>query len=90
MIKTAIVGVKLPEIGCGTGVPEAMGEGVRDGIRVAKGVAEDVEVGVTVGVEVGLAEGVDSKAGPSEAWTTKVRVKVLKIPAASFQEIVIV
>ena len=69
-----IVGVKLPESGWGKGVAEEVG----DGEKVAMG------EGVTV------AEGVETKAGPSAAATTKFLVRVLKIPLASFQEMVTV
>ena len=66
--------------------------GVGEGVVVSVGASVGVFVGVGVLVEVGVgvdAEGVDSNAGPSAAWTTKVRVKVLKIPLESLQEIAI-
>ncbi len=94
-----IVGVKDPESNIGLGLSEAkavvVGEAKIDG--VALGIKETLGLGEGVGVCVGDAlglgdkdpEGVDSKAGPSDAETTKLRTKVLVIPLTSFQEIVI-
>ena len=55
MIDRRIVGVKLPESGCGKGVPEGLAVGV------------DVTLGVADGLGLSEAEGVETKAGPSEA-----------------------
>ena len=77
IIERKIVGVKLPE--SGTGKAEAVDVGVAVSFGVAVGVADCV----------GVAEGVETKAGPSAAWTMKFLVNVLVIPAASFQEMVI-
>ena len=79
------MGVKLPDSGVAKVV--AVGVAVGVGILVAVGEAVGVPVGVAVGVRV--AEGVASKAGPSAASTTKVLVKVLKIPEISVHLIVI-
>lgn len=54
-----IVGVKDPVSGVGGAVVV--------GVFVAFGVADEVDVGVLVARFVGVAEGVDSKAGPSDA-----------------------
>ena len=105
MIVATYVGVKLPESGTsgigvgvirlvGVGVGVSVGVDVGDGVVVSveTGVGELVGVGVFVGVEVGVgvdAEGVDSNVGPSAACTTKVLVRVLKIPLESLHEIVI-
>lgn len=84
MINRVYVGVKLPVDGRGeaddvdTDVGEGLGDGEGDGDGVGDG------LGVTE------AEGVDSKDGPSDAWTTNVLVRVLSMPPASLQEIVIV
>ena len=83
IIERSIVGVKLPDSGVAKGVAVTVAVGV--GVLVVVGVA--VAVGVTVGVRV--AEGVASKAGPSAAWTTKLLVRVLIIPEASFHLMVI-
>ena len=61
MIDRRIVGVKLPDSGCGKGVPETVAVGVD--VMVALGVPE----GLAVGFIDGDAEGVETKAGPSEA-----------------------
>lgn len=91
MIERRSVGVKLPETGVGAKVGEDEGLAVGWPLLEAVGVGEEVTLGVTVAVGVGVkeAEGVDSKAGPSEASTIKVRVRVLKIPFISRQEMVI-
>lgn len=74
------MGVKLPESATGEMVGLAVAAGVPVTVGVGVGVGVSVGLGVGVGVGVNDADGVDSKAGPSAAWTTKVRVKVLKIP----------
>ena len=52
--------------------------------------AMEVGVGLVLGVGVGeLPEPEAVNAGTSPAWTTKSRVKVCRIPVASFQETVI-
>ncbi len=61
MIKSAIVGVKLPETGIGEDVETCVGVVV--GVAVGLGVV--VRVGVVVGL--GVAEGVEVNAGPSAA-----------------------
>ena len=83
------MGVKLPDSGVANVVGVAVGVAVRVGAFVAVGVAVRVAVGVGLTVGVRVAEGVATKAGPSAAWTTKVLVKVLNIPDASFQEMII-
>lgn len=70
IIERTRVGVKLP---------------VSGGVGVAEAVAVDlgVDVGLIVGVAeavVGVADGVETKAGPSEAWTIKSLVRFLSIP----------
>ena len=85
MIKSRIVGVKLPESGTGAAVAVA----VAAGVAVAVGDAVGEAVGLALGVEVGEADGVDSKDGPSAAWTIKVRLNALNMPLASRQVIVI-
>lgn len=87
MIDSAIVGVKLPDSGIGAAVPVAVVLGVAVPEAVGDGIGE--AVGLALGVDVGEADGVDSKAGPSAAWTIKVLVKVLSIPLESRQAIVI-
>ena len=87
MIDSAIVGVKLPESGTGAAVAVAVALGVAVPVAVGDGIGE--AVGLALGVDVGEADGVDSKAGPSAAWTIKVLVKVLSIPLESRQTIVI-
>ncbi len=84
IIESAKVGVKLPDSGVGGAV------GVAEEVEIGVGVALGVADGLAVGEDFGVAEGVDSKAGPSAAWTIKLLVKVLKIPPASFHVIVIV
>ena len=81
MIKSRIVGVKLPESGTGAAVVVAVAAGVA--VAVGEGVGE------VLGLAVGEADGVDSKDGPSAAWTIKVRLNVLNMPLASRQVIVI-
>ena len=81
------MGVKLPESGTGAAVAVAVDVGVAVTVAVGDGVGE--AVGLALGVDVGEADGVDSKAGPSAAWTIKVLVKVLSMPLASRQVIVI-
>jgi len=87
MIESKKVGVKLPESRSAEMVETGLG--LAAGEAVGEGEAVGVVVGVGVGVEVGVADGVDSKAGPSDAWTIKVLVRVLKIPLASRQAMVI-
>lgn len=85
-----MVGVKLPDSGV-AGADETVGEivVVGDGLTVTVGVGELLALGVAVGVFVGVADGVETNAGPSEAWTTNVLTKLLRIPLASLQETVI-
>lgn len=87
MIDSTMVGVKLPDSRSPEGVDVGFGVALAVEVGVALGVAVGVGFGVALGVAV--AEGVDSKAGPSAAWTTKVLVNVLVIPAESFHIIVI-
>lgn len=87
MIDSVIVGVKLPESGTGAAVDVAVASGLAVPVAVGDGVG--AAVGLALGVAVGEADGVDSKAGPSAAWTMKVLVKVLSMPLASRQVIVI-
>ena len=79
MIDSRIVGVKLPVTGTGAGVMLEAGVGVGLGIGTAVGVGCAVD-----------ADWDAVKAGISAAWTTKVRVRLLVIPVASFQRTVIV
>lgn len=73
MIKRSSVGVNIPDSGIAESVALfVVGNGVGVGACVGLGVG--VGLGIVVGVEVGC----------STAWTMKERVKVLKIPFASF------
>jgi len=81
MIKRRIVGVKLPDSGVA----------YRVGLKVALGVARFiVGVGLALGEAdlVGVADGVEVKAGPSDASTTKDLVIDFNIPEASFHVMV--
>lgn len=79
MIVSSIVGVNDPA----SGVAELVETGV------AAAVALGVGVGVGVGLLVGVADGVDSKAGPSAADTTKFLVSSRSTPLSSRQDTVI-
>lgn len=93
-----IVGVNTPAsgsvVGLGVDAIVAAGEAVSVAMAVAVAVAVAVGlvVGVVVGVDVwvGVADGVDSKAGPSAAETTKVLVMAFVIPLVSVHFIVTV
>ena len=80
------VGVEMPAIGKPLAVGVVRVAGVGLGVGLGVGVAVGVGLGVGVVVWPG---GVDSKAGPSAAATTNVRVKVLRTPLTSRQVIVI-
>lgn len=91
------VGVNTPESGnfgadeevaVSVGVALDLAVAVTVGVEVGVDVDVEVAVGFAVAVCVGVAEGVDSKAGPSAAETTKVLVIVRSIPFASFHFIV--
>lgn len=75
-----IVGTSVPasgtggELWLGVAVGFIVAEGDADIVGVGEGVLPVAETGVEVGVVSGVAEGVDSKAGPSAACTTKVLV----------------
>ena len=92
------MGVKSPVTGKGPDVAEGVILGVAEEVAVAVGFGESVglteALGVVVGPNVGiglgvLPEGEDTKAGTSPACTIKFLVRVLVIPVASSQEIVI-
>lgn len=63
--------------------------GVAEAEAVGDGFNEGVAVGLIVGVEVGDADGVETKAGLSAAWTMKFLVIDCKTPFSSVHEIVI-
>lgn len=75
------MGARVPDSGMAVVVEVEVARGVPDALEVARGVAVDLVVGE--------AEGVETKAGPSAAWTINVLVMVCRIPLASFQETVI-
>ena len=98
------MGVKSPVTGTGSTVADGLAPIVAEGVTVAVGssvgvalgvgVGLEVILGVTVGPNVGVGlgvfpEGVATKAGTSPACTIKFLVRVLVIPDASSQEIVI-
>ena len=76
-------------LGVGLGVADVLTLGVGVGVEVSLGVGLGVGVSVAVGRVVGVADGVDTNAGSSAACTIKFLVRVLNIPLASLQEIVI-
>ena len=78
MINSINVGVKSPV--WGTGAEDGVGEKDGEGVGEAFGVGEGVVV---------CPEPEASKAGASPAWTTKLLVRLLVIPDASFQRTVI-
>ena len=80
------MGVKSPLTGRDSGVAEGITRGVPEGVAV--GLIVGVGVGLDGGVGLGVADGEATKAGTSPACTTKFLVKVLVIPDASSQEIV--
>lgn len=89
MIDRVMVGVKVPDLGIADSVDGRLTRGVAEGVAEAVAVGLGLRVGFGVAVGLGVADGVDSKAGPSAAWTIKVRVKVRRMPPASLQEMVI-
>ena len=70
----------------GVGVTVSLDVGVAVGLGVGVPVGLTVGVGLEVGLVVGVAEGVETKAGSSAAWTTNERVNVFRIPPASLHE----
>jgi len=96
MIDSRRVGVKFPLTGRDSGVAEGVTRGVPEGVAVGLKVGDGVGLEDALGVGVELGDGVGlgvadceaTKAGTSPACTTKFLVKVLVIPDASSQEIV--
>ena len=91
IINRTIVGVKEPDSKRGAGLELgeaiAMGDGETIGLGLNIGEGDGDGDGDGEGDVEGVmeAEGVDSKAGPSAACTTKFLTKVLVTPSLSFQ-----